>query len=380
MLTGLATTPRPQAPDRGPGLPTTTRLPSLTGFRFVAAALVVLDHSDALTGNDVFKRFSVGVSFFFVLSGFVLAWSRREGTSPRAFYRGRLARIYPLYLACLGMGLALQLASGRLPSWAELVTSLTLTQAWVPSRDVFFAINGVSWSLSCEAFFYLLLPLLVRALAPWTRGQRRALAAVLACASILFVSAFGATDSASYGYWMTYILPLARLPEFVLGMLLAWEVRDGLRPRLAPALLLAGLGLAATWALPAASTRVTAVVLIPILVLVPALAARDLAGGRPSVFATRTMVRLGEWSFALYLVHQIVYRVLTHVLPVPLQSGLGVPVVAAALCAGVAVSGALYVTVERPAERLLRGHPGTRPVPAVPPLPAPRPAPTSARS
>ena len=73
------------------------------------------------------------------------------------------------------------------------------------------------------------------------------------------------------------------------------------------------------------------------------------------------MIRLGEWSFALYLLHQLVIRAAT-------RAGLGpdgtipstVPFIAATLGVSVALSALLYSLVERPSERRLRGGRGAR--------------------
>ena len=78
-------------------------LGSLTGLRFVAALLVFGRHALLLfagtpvagVASVVLLPASAGVSFFFVLSGFVLAWCHRSEDSPRSFYRRRFARIYP---------------------------------------------------------------------------------------------------------------------------------------------------------------------------------------------------------------------------------------------------------------------------------------------
>lgn len=83
-------------------------LPSLTGMRFLAAALVFLAHMSAVRmftdqqlNKDVDTYFgtlgSIGVTFFFILSGFVLTWSARTDDRPRLFWRRRLAKIYPTH-------------------------------------------------------------------------------------------------------------------------------------------------------------------------------------------------------------------------------------------------------------------------------------------
>src|SRR2546430_4023453 len=86
-----------------------SRLPSLTGMRFVAAGLVFLFHSlwqnffvspDAqkTTFSLFFQGGWAGVSFFFVLSGFVLAWAARPTDTAAKFWRRRFFKIYPNHL------------------------------------------------------------------------------------------------------------------------------------------------------------------------------------------------------------------------------------------------------------------------------------------
>ncbi|MFJ9753035.1 acyltransferase family protein [Streptomyces chartreusis] len=52
---------------------------------------------------------ATGVSFFFILSGFVLAWSARPGERFWVFWRRRIARIYPVHLITAAIALALAL-------------------------------------------------------------------------------------------------------------------------------------------------------------------------------------------------------------------------------------------------------------------------------
>ena len=95
---------RPPLPRSSP-----SRLPSLTGMRFIAAALVFFFHSFAISplasqfgmanaGLLIGPAGYIGVTFFFVLSGFVLTWSARRSDTTLAFWRRRFFKIYPTYL------------------------------------------------------------------------------------------------------------------------------------------------------------------------------------------------------------------------------------------------------------------------------------------
>ncbi|MBB5642383.1 acyltransferase family protein [Cryobacterium roopkundense] len=71
-------------------------------MRFYAALIVVIMHATHMLhpGELVTRAFgmgAVGVSFFFILSGFVLTWSRKSSLPNRKFYQNRFARIFPLH-------------------------------------------------------------------------------------------------------------------------------------------------------------------------------------------------------------------------------------------------------------------------------------------
>jgi peptidoglycan/LPS O-acetylase OafA/YrhL len=211
-------------------------LPSLTGLRWVAAFLVFAFHSAgygvATTGWWHLTRFGfVGVSFFFVLSGVVLTWSARPGQGAREFYWRRFARIYPAHAvtAVVAIVLYVVVMPPHKPIWAGLL-ALLLLHAWPPVPVVNSAANGVSWSLSCEAFFYALFPVLSTMLSRWSRRRRTAFvtAVLTVCSSAAIACSFvagGRYDVPAYEN------PLVRVGEFVLGVALGLALREGWVPR-----------------------------------------------------------------------------------------------------------------------------------------------------
>ncbi|HTZ43552.1 MAG TPA: acyltransferase [Jatrophihabitans sp.] len=342
--------------------PLRPRLDSLTGIRAVAALTVFAHHThSALTHGSWFGRLatqgSSGVAFFFVLSGFVLTWSSRIGDTATAFYRRRAARIVPLYLLAWLGGVALNLSTGESPLRHQLPALLGL-QAWVPADDVHFAGNAVLWSLSCEAFFYLLFPVLVGRLRRLPDRRAGLLLAAVLAAAVAWPVALHPARPSGVSYWLMYLFPPARLPEFVAGILLALLVSRGALPRVpvAPALVVAAVAyLAAGWA--PMFLQPVALMLLPWALVIAAAAQHDQSGGRP---APDWLVRLGIWSFAFYLFHQLVIKEVTHRYvpaggPDRLLSALALLAVAVALAA------LLCERVEQPLERRLRG---ARQVPA----------------
>lgn len=112
-----------------------TDLPRLTSLRAFAALAVFGFHCGTVLNWAVAQRLAgvgyVGVSFFFVLSGFVFAWSIPPGRPARDFYRRRLARVYTMHLVTASAARAL--FSSR-SAWA-VVSNLLLVHAWGASPN-----------------------------------------------------------------------------------------------------------------------------------------------------------------------------------------------------------------------------------------------------
>lgn len=316
------------------------------------------------------------VSMFFVLSGFVLAWVARRNDTRLRFYRRRFARIYPLYLTALALGIGVTFyEAGTINPWHVLATG-TLTQTWFPDMDTFFAINGPGWSLSAETFFYacfpLVLPLLLRA-SP--RGRRIALAGcaafVIGWASFIAVTQLGV---GSQTYWLSTTLPIIRLPEFVAGMALGLEAREGRWPRLRlrTAIAVTAVGLAAdalvVLFLDDAGFRLAtaAVTIVPFLILVPTMARYDALCHTPR-WVTPRLIEWGNRSYAFYLVHQLVTRTYDHWHPQRTEgTWVALLTILGMLAVSMLLADQLYRHVERRFERRLRGEPPRSDVDAVP--------------
>ncbi|WP_189075346.1 acyltransferase family protein [Paenarthrobacter nicotinovorans] len=342
------------------------RLDSLTGLRFYAALIVVLFHTakylePAGPASKVVGLGYTGVSFFFVLSGFVLAWSRKPGLPNSQFYWRRFARVWPLHALTTIFAMVTALfITGATINWAALPAVLTLTQGWFPAGDIRYAFNGVSWSLSCEMFFYLVFPFAFQAL----RFLRPARVMVITAVSMVGVAGICVLvfPTSQLGY-LLYTLPAFRLGEFIIGICLATLIKNGWTPKftLSHALLFsAGLYAMIMLATDVAlkdPERMPYVVadlwMLPgFAAIIAAAASRDIraTGGH---FAARPIVKLGEWSFALYLVHELfILSAAPAINRLPNVAGIlasGVVLIAAVLG-----SAALHEWFERPVEKQIR--------------------------
>ncbi|GAB1338442.1 acyltransferase [Streptomyces sp. E-15] len=367
------------------------RLPTLTGMRFVASLMVFVCHAftygvfrdkglEADLVTYVAKLGFVGVGFFFLLSGFVLTWSAREEDSPGSFYRRRLVKIFPNHLVTWALGLLFMVWLGGVAATVRnTVPSLLLVQAWFPVEDVFFGTNGPSWSLAAELLFYLSFPLLVR----WVRAVPGRLLWPLAglltagTVAVALASQLLPTDPdmpyypiSWYQYWFVYCLPITRLLEFALGIVLARIVLSGrwIRLGLGPALLTLVPGYALTVWLPDAY-GIVAPTVVPLALIVAAGAAADVEG-RPSPFRGRIAVRLGELSFAFYMVHMLVmwYGPMGRVPGRTWDTLPAIGVIAGDFALTLVAAWVLYRLVEMPAVRRWSGA-RTRGTPARPAAP-----------
>jgi peptidoglycan/LPS O-acetylase OafA/YrhL len=314
-------------------LPTQLRLATpdaahgLTSLRFFAALYVVLYHSlgplvASVEGNRSIERaISLGyvsVSFFFFLSGYILsvAYLRcgRDIRNPKRFYWARFARIYPLYVLTLLLDTpdwfvahARSLGgyvSALLPTAGVLIEHLTMLQAWVPWQR---GINRPSWSLSVEAFLYLVFPFV--AIWIWKLGSRAIglLAIALWTGGMLVL--FLASMRLSIDTLM--FLPVFHLTTFALGVALArWQQLNELRiqswSNRVVLLLLASAGAetALVFLFPdmIAKQYLNDGLLAPIFAQV--ILAVSMNGRWPAkLLGHRFLKELGEASYGLYLFH-----------------------------------------------------------------------------
>lgn len=197
---------------------------TLTSLRFFFALMVFGAHCYVLSpffDAHFFKEGFVGVSFFFVLSGFIIAYNYQDKLEKRqipkrTFWVARIARIYPLHWLTLLFAAVLgYTAFTGMGDWTKhFLSSLTLTHAYIPRIDYFFSFNSPSWSLCCEQLFYLCFPFLV----PLAKNGRRLFAVFGIMAVLTVIGMYLTPEESIKGYW--YVNPFARFSDFIVGMLL----------------------------------------------------------------------------------------------------------------------------------------------------------------
>ncbi|MGW1073407.1 acyltransferase family protein [Streptomyces sp. NPDC002537] len=362
LITPITTKPSSKPPTSG------VRLDSLTGLRWYAALLVACFHfayEEASSGTSlhVFRLKEIvyagpsAVSFFFILSGFVLAWSARPHDTVTGFWRRRFARIYPSHLVTFGVAVLTMLWMGKALDPRIALANLSLTQSWIPNhKDWWFGYNGVSWSLSCEFLFYLTFPFAVKIVRQFsTRGLWVTVVAGNLCVVLAPLYMKSIEQAANWDpKFLLYVFPPMRLVEFVIGIAVALLVKNGSwrGPGLAASLALSVLVVFGPSHVMPFDFHWSADTVIPYTLTIAAAARADVLG-EPSPFRNRVNVYLGEVSFAFYLVHEIVifsvdYFLKTHHFTIPLALHLGLVLAISFLGAVL-----LHEYVEKPGVKLL---------------------------
>jgi peptidoglycan/LPS O-acetylase OafA/YrhL len=284
-------------------------------MRCLAVALVVLYHADP----DWMPGGFIGVDVFFVLSGFLMTGILYEKTQDaggptsglRSFFAGRVRRIVPAYIAML-LVCAVVPALLFLPVHVKNIAPSLLSAPFFLSNIIFWkttdyfsqdlAYNPLlhTWSLAVEWQFYVLYPLVFVLL----KRHRRLIAPALLGIGLLSFAFACVLMSHSHTLFTFYQLP-TRAWEFLIGGLLVFVPRARLNWLVSQVLNLVGLA-----AIVASGWLYSAFVPFPGLnAALPCVGAALLiwAGGcRGPVHALLTnkpVVRIGEWSYSIYLWH-----------------------------------------------------------------------------
>ncbi|MDP1723428.1 MAG: acyltransferase [Alphaproteobacteria bacterium] len=206
-----------------------TKIDQLTSLRFFAAFMIVIHHSNGLFGIHYSGiNLGQGVSFFFVLSGFILTYvypNLNTWTEIKQFLKARIARIVPAYIASFLIAIALISFPWDIKT---AIAHLLMIQSWIPSSNYYFSYNAVAWSVSTEFFFYLAFPLL---LYKWNNtwfikliisGIVLIILVLISNACQLSVYEKPGNDLTVTEHGLIYINPLSRIFEFIIGMSIAF--------------------------------------------------------------------------------------------------------------------------------------------------------------
>lgn len=347
-------------------LPRVKHLNALTGIRFFAALFVAIYHFWPVAGlpdpvKVVVKSGFMGVSFFFMLSGFIMVYNyvpKAEGLNKAKYWWVRVARIYPIYFIAMLIslpGFLKSLEGGISAAFPHLLTRFTAVHAWIPSHIDGW--NTPSWSLSCEAFFYLLFPFLLPWFAKLNSKSARVLFVVCALAALVgpVLSVILRLEPKSAAYYFLYYSPLFHTPQFFAGAALGRIYLEDSAPKPQTATLwLAGailVGLMFVFYGQAIFVQ-CGVMLAPFAMLIWALAKGD--GLLTKFLSSGPMQLLGDASYSLYILHAPVFAYLSLVVPALKKDPPMWMVGAIYLPVAVLVSILAFLFIEKPARKAIR--------------------------
>lgn len=366
-------------------------IPILTSLRFFAALLVVLHHywpARAMLPHSLTTFGYQAVTFFFILSGFVLTYTYMSEPSHkhaaalkvdvRRFYLARFARLAPLYWVALAASAyffyRLCFVADRISTTdytAGMISAPLFAQAWLPQLATNW--NPPSWSLSVEWFFYLAFPVvaaLVRRVNPWLT--------ILICLAVnhgLVELArdlrrdLGTGDDLTYWSKVIAYFPPLLLPQFVMGMALAqihltWRVQRSHAFDWAVAAILVAIALYQTnppHILQFIPFRDFLLAAFAVLVL----SAANARGLVADLFSHKGLVLLGEASYALYILHFPLLQWWSHLgVQSSFEGGYELLGLGCFLALAIGASLALHLAIEIPARRYILSRAVAKTTPA----------------
>jgi peptidoglycan/LPS O-acetylase OafA/YrhL len=296
----------------------------LTSLRFFAAAGVIYGHF-----GYAYNTAGLGVSFFFMLSGFILTHSYYQNFNSFKFSKikslwiSRAARIYPLHLITLLVSIPLAFHEGGSIGIPALIENATLLQAWYPNHIQVFSFNSVSWTLSNEIFFYLVLPIILLLTNKLEMHKKLYTSGVLLVLCILFTAfimnkfkPIPYSIPFSWRWWLILVSPYLNLFTFLSGVFLSFihhNIKDSklIASRFRASICEISVIIISTayFLLTLENMIFSSIFFMYGLPLALLILIFSLQRGIISKFLSlKPIVYLGEISFSIYMVHQIVIR------------------------------------------------------------------------
>jgi exopolysaccharide production protein ExoZ len=336
------------------------RLASIQVLRAAAALGVTCTH---IVGSEFVSHYNLpdalpafpigklGVDVFFVISGFVMAYTSEpyfgRSRGSQEFFLRRVARVVPLYWATTSIILVYVILHYHDLGAANFTpASVLASYLFIPvqqTNGVILPVHGVGWTLNYEMFFYACFSLAVL-------FSRRIGVGLLAL-TLLSLVGFNAIFSLPlpFGYWAQPIVL-----EFVFGMMIGLALREGASISKVSALALVIVAITAIATLPVSDSMRGLEWGIPAALIVGAcaLGAGNVSCSNP---LCRVFSFLGDASYSLYLVHPIVIPLPRLLFPHLIDPATH-PWLYAALLLFTAVGAAtvVHVVFERPATHVLQ--------------------------
>ena len=303
----------------------------LTSLRFIFVILVFFHHFIiADTGNSFFPEGYLGVTFFFILSGFIVSLNYEEKILHKKirrtdFFIKRVIRLYPLHILCFFLAIVVLHNFLNRESFIWAIPNLLLLQSWIPIEDSYFSFNRVSWFLSSEIFFYAMFPVIIVFI--HKIKKKSAFFLFLIIVIIYFLSTFIVPEK--WFHPLYYIFPLSRIIDFIWGVFAYYVYKWIQNKKMITQFSKIGVSLIEV---------ITLLVLVgfiiysnhipqvyrygmyywfPMLILVFVFACFHRKEGIISYILTnKILVLLGKASFGFYIIHLLMIRIISKIIAV----------------------------------------------------------------
>ena len=297
------------------------RIEQLTFTRFIAAIAIVIFHygegsflfNNALV-SFIFKQANIGVSYFFILSGFVMiiAYHNNKKIDFITYLKNRFARVYPVYfLAILLILVIYMLYKLKDITSTDLFLNIIMLQAWIPGKAL--TVNVQGWSLSVELFFYVSFPILFNYF--YKKGYQKTTAFFILSFWVLSQLLFNlllkdnSLISSPFSKLDVYYSPLLHFNEFLIGNLAGLFFLKNLRNKtgnytiyIILLLLLLIVFLKFPFGLDY-HNGLLSILFVPLIVLI------SLNRGKLNdVLNKKSFIFLGEISFGIYILQRPVWK------------------------------------------------------------------------
>ncbi len=290
---------------------------SLTSLRGIFILFIFFHHCLGLYAGGG----TMAVTFFFILGGFAMTLGYKDKIDGKNFnYKQYLARrclkFYPLHWLCIIAVMPLALLSFSWVDVPKLFLNAALLQTWIPINKVYFSFNWVSWYLADTMFFAVVFPFLLK----WIVGASPKGRCVIAILMTIVYILVAVTIPEEKYHAILYISPYMRLMDFVLGIFLAlsyFKIKDQSLIKWNSTLCqivvfsLIALLVVESCLLSENARLFAPVYWIPVaaLILIASLSERN--GGGQNLLQNKYLLRLGELSFMIFMIHQIILRYIT---------------------------------------------------------------------
>ena len=306
---------------------------ALQGLRALGISSILVFHC----GNpSLYQLACFGVCLFFIISGYLrgcalnLSKTNICSNVPRltdSLYYSfiRIIPLYPLHIVMTLLSIPFSdiipslVAEGlsKVPFWSFiLITNLTLTKALLPKY--YFSFNGVSWFLSSYLIILLLTPYIQYVFKKRLQKKRNRLLLIITMLVVHFGFCFLISRiTSNIEYWV-YICPLARLPEYLIGMCMGSLITEYTKEKNNKPLL---------WDILSIISSVSLLFLV-FFIRMPQWVYRSLAFIIPvtvlivttdinttflnKLFSQKTLIVIGDLSAYIFLIHQVLYNAIVY--------------------------------------------------------------------